>query len=329
MTTQQWPVRAPDRAAVSFNPENMSEGGLPLDKVDGKITNAHFHPFDYPNAAGVPSAPVSVVLSFDISFQDQATGETKTQVQKYSVGSPEIWQISPDGFAVAPLSDGQKINKNANIGMLMSAFRSCGFPQQALELNDARVFNNVVAYWEQKDQPDRAGLVNTRVDARGQERKRQTPMPTALRVTITPDFVRANLSGVAPAQPAAVPTATRGRATATRVAAPAPVAFTPAPTPAPMAAAAPAPAPAAPSADGVVDELTVIEIFQEVLRANGNQTPQDLRLKAMPVLKARNISIKDIAARWKTAENIADMGDGTLFQVGQENGKQVIGLAAE
>ena len=322
MTTQQWPTRAPDRAAVSFNPENMSEGGLPLDKVDGKITNSHFHPFDYPNAAGQPSAPVSVVLSFDISFQDQQTGETKTQVQKYSVGSPEIWQISPDGFAVAPLSDGQKINKNANIGMLMSAFRSCGFPQQALELNDARVFNNVVAYWEQKDQPDRAGLSNTRVDARGQERKRQTPMPTALRTTVTPDFVRANLSGMVPAQAAAVPAATRGRG-ATKAAAPVP--FTPAAAPAP-APEQQAPALSANGTGPAVDEAAVIEVFQGVLQANGNLTPQNLRLKSMAAFKERKIDVKAVAAAYRTEQQMADMGGGEYFQVAEQNGQKVITL---
>ena len=326
MTTQQWPTRAPDRAAVSFNPENMSEGGLPLDKVDGKITNSHFHPFDYPNAAGQPSAPVSVVLSFDISFQDQQTGETKTQVQKYSVGSPEIWQISPDGFAVAPLSSGQKVNKNANVGMLMSAFRSCGFPAQALELNDARVFNNVVAYWEQKDQPERAGLSSTRVDARGQERKRQIPMPTALRTTVTADFVRANLSGMVPAQAAAVPAATRGRGA--RAAAPVP--STPAPAP---ASVVPAPAPTtqapAPSVDGTgpaVDEAAVIEVFQNVLGAKGNLTPQNLRLQSMSQFKTRGIDVKAVAAAYRTEQQMADMGGGEYFQVAEQNGQKVIAL---
>ena len=312
MTTQQtkqvtFPGLPSNRPKVSFNPENMAEGGLPLDKVDAKWTGTRFEVFTYRTKEGQEVGRPSISFGVDFVFKDQA-GEDKTQRQQYSVGSTDLWGIESDGQVLVPLrGEGQEITKTSNFAALTTALRACGFPPEFLDLNFAGVFNGLVAHMEQRPQPEREGLSGTRVDSTtGQERVRTHPLPTQLRNRPTEQ----GYTGQAPAQ---APTVTR------RGVAPKPVA--PAPAPAPTA-----PVSAAATANGAIDPGVLVEIMSEAL-ADKPLALNLLRIKVGTLARARSLDPKVAAQSLKTEDDVVALGDGVL-EVVEEGGKRVIRLAS-
>lgn len=238
----------------SLNPETHSEGGPPVDR-NLLIQQARYEYFDYGGSANRTFA-----IKLDLLDDDGNRYE-----QRYSVGDPNRWSMSPDATTAIPVTAGTNISKSSNAHILLAAAVNAGFPVDRLNTLNISVLDGVYCYWEGTPEPgNRAEFrAHQQVEGEGQQQQQQQ----RARVILIPTRVL-SLSGapvVSQAQvapPPAMPTPATPPMAAPPMAAPV---ATPPGAP-PMAAPqttppATTPPVAAPAANGVGDADTTAKIL--------------------------------------------------------------------
>lgn len=253
MTQQQQP---------SLNPETHSEGGPPVDR-NMLIRQARYEYYNYGGRANRTFA-----IKLDLVDDDGHEYE-----QRYSVGDPSRWSMSPDETTAIPVAAGTNISKSSNAHILLAAVVNAGYPADRLNTLDISVLDGLYCYWEGTPEPGNRSEFRAQQQGEGEGQQQQQ----RARVILIPTRVLSLSGAPAVAQTPAVAPPPPMPTTAATPPAPAPMPAMatppgappmPPPMPSPMAAPIPpattppaAPPVTAPVANGAVDADTTAKIL--------------------------------------------------------------------
>jgi hypothetical protein len=139
------------RKGASLNPADAITGGL-LDDVDVTWKNVKYEMYDYEGKAD--AAPC---FAADMVTGTEAKPEEIVR-QRWSCGSAENWEPSPDGMYLVPIGSETELRKASNVIVLMGSLVQAGFPVNLLGDGNAGVFEGLQAHMRRMEGPKRGGL---------------------------------------------------------------------------------------------------------------------------------------------------------------------------
>ena len=145
--------------AASLRRSDFGDGGGLIDNVDVRWESARFAIWDYDG-----HGPDTPALKVDMIVGD--TGEEATQY--YSAGKLSDWEPSEDGTRILAVGKATKLNRGANISILLDSLVEAGFPEEEMDA-DCTVFDGLECHMVRVPAPKRPGLA-PKLDDKGNER---------------------------------------------------------------------------------------------------------------------------------------------------------------
>jgi hypothetical protein len=139
------------RKGASLDPADFIAGGL-LDDVDATWKNVKFEMYDYEGKADkAPCFAADMVTGTESKPEDIVR-------QRWSCGSAENWEPSPDGMYLTPIGSDTELRKASNMFLLMTSLLEAGFPRATLGEGCASNFEGLKAHMRRKEGPKRGNL---------------------------------------------------------------------------------------------------------------------------------------------------------------------------
>lgn len=139
------------RKGASLNPADAVAGGL-LDDVDVTWKNVKYEMYDYEGKAdAAPCLAADMVTGAESKPEDIVR-------QRWSCGSSDNWEPSPDGMYLVPIGSETELRKASNVIVLMGSMVQAGFPASALSDGAANVFEGLQAHMRRMEGPKRGNL---------------------------------------------------------------------------------------------------------------------------------------------------------------------------
>jgi len=139
------------RKGASLDPADAVAGGL-LDDVDATWKNVKYEMYDYEGKAdAAPCFAADMVTGAEAKPEDIVR-------QRWSCGSADNWEPSPDGMYLVPIGSETELRKASNIIILMGSLVQAGFPASSLKNGVASAFEGLQAHMRRMEGPKRGGL---------------------------------------------------------------------------------------------------------------------------------------------------------------------------
>ena len=146
-------MKAGKEKGATFNPDSFTEGGGLLDNVDVTWEEVTFELWDYDGKIPTPTPAMRVKMRVE---------DVEEPVDQYfSAGNPQDWTPSKDGTKLVAIGKATGINKNSNLGILMTSLLEAKFPADKMEGDDCTVFEGLKCHMIRVKAPERKGLAPT------------------------------------------------------------------------------------------------------------------------------------------------------------------------
>jgi len=142
------------KKGASLDPADAVAGGL-LDDVDVTWKNVKYEMYDYEGKAdAAPCLAADMVTGAESKPEDIVR-------QRWSCGSADNWEPSPDGMYLVPIGGETELRKASNVIVLMGSLVQGGFPASALKQGMASTFEGLQAHMRRMEGPKRGDFAKS------------------------------------------------------------------------------------------------------------------------------------------------------------------------